>query len=64
MGGGKEVIIEEDKEKMEGVRKGRGKKRRKKWERGEGGKEGRKEEKNNCLLQGINDGQGWLGYIY
>ena len=31
---------------------------------GEGGKEGRKKEKNNCLLQGINDGQGWLGYIY
>ena len=33
-------------------------------ERGEGGKEGRKKEKNNCLLQGLNDCQGWLGYIY
>ena len=64
MGGSKEVIIEEDKEKMEGVRKGWGKKGRKKCERGEGSKKGRKEEKNNCLLQGINDGQGWLGYIY
>ena len=52
MGGGKEVIIGEDKEKN-----GRSEERMRQ-EREEEVKEGegRKEEKNNCLLQGINGG--------
>ena len=52
----KDVIMEEDKEKMEGVRKGWGKKGGRSEGGGGGSKEGRKEEKNNCLFQGINYG--------